>query len=352
MIQNNVYPPQIILAIETSCDETACALMTNGVLVDERVYSQWRRHAAYGGVVPELASRDHLRRLLPMIDDLLTSRQIHPTHIAYTRGPGLASALLTGATIANALAFAWNLPVIAVNHISGHILSPFIASPDFAYPYLALLITGGHTQMWQVNSATVFDLLGETLDDAAGEAFDKTAVLLNLGYPGGAKLEKLAANGDDSCFALPSPAQKNLNFSFSGLKTTVRRLIEQHPQNDANIAASFQKTVAEGLARQVARALHERQLTRLAVVGGVAQNHTVWNLLQQQCDKDKVHLCRPNLRHCGDNAAMIAMAAFLQHSPPPATATATITDSRYSFDINPRWQPTAAVLPSQKHGGR
>ena len=211
---------KIIFAVETSCDETACALYgTKSGLLGERLYSQWRRHAAYGGVVPELASRDHLRRLLPLCDELLRRAGARPTLVAYTRGPGLAGALLAGAATAQTLAVAWRLPVVGVNHLEGHLLSPLLlrVPPDF--PYVALLVSGGHSQLWLVRGRGRYFLLGETFDDSAGEAFDKVAVLLGLKYPGGAALEKLAATSTGGGDArLPSPAQREFDFSFSGVK--------------------------------------------------------------------------------------------------------------------------------------
>lgn len=364
-------PPaeSVILAIETSCDETACAVWADGRIVGERVYSQWRRHRQFDGVVPELASRDHLRRLLPLVAELLRECERRPTCIAYTAGPGLAGALLAGATAANALAFAWDIPAIAVDHLTGHLLSPLL-SRDFAFPYVALLASGGHTQLWSVQAADNFTLLGATLDDAAGEAFDKTAILLGLGYPGGAALEKLAQKGNAGRFTLPSPAQKDLNFSFSGLKTAVRRLVEQEldakpartssktgqvpnkflgdrgaakhssakhqiaaadPETTqsvkADIAAAFQQAAAMGLAEQSARALEQTGFSRLAAVGGAAQNNTVWQQLQLQCPDADLH--RPSPAHCGDNAAMIALAAA--KLPVPAHQT-------YAFSVHPRFE--------------
>ena len=316
----------IILAVETSCDETACAILAGGRIIGERVYSQWRRHRQFGGVVPEIASRDHLRRLLPLIAGLLKECGVKPSQIAYTAGPGLAGALLAGATVANALAFAWRIPAIPVNHLTGHLLSPLLSRPDFAFPYIALLVSGGHTQLWEVRAADDFHLLGATLDDAAGEAFDKTAVLLGLGYPGGAALEKCAAGGDLNRFSLPSPAQKKLNFSFSGLKTAVRRLIEREPAAAADIAAAFQRAAAAGLATQAAKAIAQSGISRLAAVGGVAQNNEVWAHLQ----KLPADTHRPPPAHCGDNAAMIALAAFLSPSKFPQTG---------AFTINPRILP-------------
>ena len=325
--QNPAHSP-VILAVETSCDETACAVWADGKITGERVYSQWRRHRPFGGVVPELASRDHLRRLLPLLSELLDECGKKPDYLAYTAGPGLAGALLAGATTANALAFAWQIPALAVNHLTGHILSPLLSRPGFAFPYIALLISGGHTQLWRAKAADNLELLGETLDDAAGEAFDKTAVLLGLEYPGGAKLEKLAAKGELGKFSLPSPAQKNLDFSFSGLKSAARRLAEKHPHCGADIAAAFQAAAAEGLAKQAARALQKTGANRIAVVGGAAQNNTVWRALQKHCAGAEVR--RPKPAHCGDNAAMIALAAALAPKKPP---------SNYAFNIYPRWRP-------------
>ncbi|MDM5147707.1 tRNA (adenosine(37)-N6)-threonylcarbamoyltransferase complex transferase subunit TsaD [Candidatus Persebacteraceae bacterium Df01] len=322
---------KVILAFETSCDETACALYSKQRgLLGERVYSQWRRHRPYGGVVPELASRDHLRRALPLVDDLLKTTNVRPTKIAYTRGPGLASALLAGATVASGLAFTWGLPLVGVNHLAGHLLSPLLSNPHFAFPYLALLVSGGHTQLWQVKSPDSLLLLGETLDDAAGEAFDKTAVLLDLGYPGGGALEKLAATGNTERFSLPSPAQPNCQFSFSGLKTAVRRLAAKQDCDDdavrADIAASFQATVARGLARQVSQAIEKLGAERLAIVGGVAQNKYVQNTLQAVCAAKNTELCSPLPMHCGDNAAMIALAAAFQ---------SISSDHEYRFGVEP-----------------
>ena len=274
----------VFFALETSCDETACALFdTARGLLGERVFSQWRRHAAYGGVVPELASRDHLRRLLPLIDDLLRG-QPRPTAVAYTAGPGLASALLTGAATAQALAFAWELPVVAVNHLTGHLLSPLLLPDPPPFPYVALLVSGGHTQLWQVESGNTQHLLGATLDDAAGEAFDKSAVLLGLGYPGGARLERLAAKGDAAALTLPSPAQGKCDFSFSGLKTAVRRATEAEQHTAADIAAVFQQAAAAGLARQFGNAIRRCKVGQAVVVGGVAQNRHLQRVLKETAE--------------------------------------------------------------------
>lgn len=326
---------QVILAVETSCDETACAVMADGRIAGELVHSQRRTHSAFGGVVPELASRDHLRRLPPMIA-ALEKKCGPPTCYAYTRGPGLASALLAGAAVVNALAFARGVPVIAVNHLAGHVLSPLLSRPDFAFPYVALLVSGGHTQLWEAQAADRLVLLGQTLDDAAGEAFDKTAILLGLNYPGGARLERLAVWGNPDRFELPSPAQPDLNFSFSGLKTAVRRLAEKHPRARSDIAAAFQRAAAQGLAAQAACALRQMGLSRLAVVGGVAQNGQVWAHLQRACPAADLH--RPQPAHCGDNAAMIALAARLRPIPSP---------DDYAFTVDPRWQPNESLCSKE-----
>ena len=323
---------KIIFAVETSCDETACALYgTKSGLLGERLYSQWRRHAAYGGVVPELASRDHLRRLLPLCDELLRRAGARPTLVAYTRGPGLAGALLAGAATAQTLAVAWRLPVVGVNHLEGHLLSPLLlrVPPDF--PYVALLVSGGHSQLWLVRGRGRYFLLGETFDDSAGEAFDKVAVLLGLKYPGGAALEKLAATSTGGGDArLPSPAQREFDFSFSGLKTAAGRLVGVHPP--ADIAAAFQRAAAEGLARQAKNALRRAGMSRLAAVGGVAQNAFVAARLRDAAESCGGTLWRPPLRHCGDNAAMIAVAAAHQEGGAPG-----------GFDVLPRWRPKSVA---------
>ena len=342
-----------ILAIETSCDETACAIWAEGRICGERVHLQ--RHADFGGVVPEMASRAHCRHLLPLVAELLSETNITPTHIAYTRGPGLSGALLTGAATACALAFARQIPALPINHLTGHLLSPHLSADDFAFPYLALLISGGHTQLWEVQSPLDFRILGATLDDAAGEAFDKTAVLLGLNYPGGAALEALANGGAADSVALPSPVQPQLNFSFSGLKTAVRRHIERTAADNTktdgestrwrtDIAASFQHVVAEGLGKQSAAACRQTAISRLAVVGGVAQNHAVWQALEKHCGTQSVigaRLHRPHPKHCGDNAAMIAQAAAMQLQAKEAAGIAADTNDDYAFDVAPRWLETA-----------
>lgn len=322
----------VILALETSCDETAAAVYVRGKgIIAEKVRSQSARHKPYGGVVPELAARDHLRALLPMTDSLLKQTDVKLSHIAYTAGPGLAGALFAGAAFACAYAFARDLPPVAVNHLEGHLLSPLLADPCLPFPYTALLISGGHTQLWRVIAARKYQLLGATMDDSAGEALDKTALLLDAGM-NGADLEKLATKGDSQKFRLPSPAQKDLQFSFSGIKTAARRLRQKHPQNNADIAAVMQYAVAEGLAKQSRRALLQTGDKVFAAVGGVAQNKTIQDKLSQAAAQSGARLITPHIRHCGDNAAMIALAAdyIIKEKKPK---------KEYAFCINPRWQP-------------
>lgn len=324
----------IILAIETSCDETACALYDRPqqTLVGEWVRSQ-AQHRAYGGVVPELAARDHLAHLLPAIDELLRAapapNATRPAAIAYTAGPGLAAALLLGASLANALAFAWNIPAIAVSHLDGHIASPRLRYPNLPYPHLCLLVSGGHTQLWRVNGVGEHTRLGSTLDDAAGEAFDKVAVLLGLGYPGGARLEQLAKNGNPAAIQFSSPAQGDYDFSFSGLKTAVMRRVT-HPAESkltpADIAAGFQAVVAAGLAQQVQKAMQAHNITHLTAVGGVARNNTIAAALRAAAHAQGGQFYRPHAKHCSDNAAMVALAAAHMQAQP----------ATYAYTINPK----------------
>lgn len=241
----------LVLGIETSCDETGIALFdTQDGLLSHALHSQIAMHSEYGGVVPELASRDHIRRILPLIQQTLFSanRSLNQINaVAYTLGPGLAGALLVGASVGSALSYALNIPAIGIHHLEGHLLSPLLSTPAPTFPFVALLVSGGHTQLMRVNSIGQYELLGETVDDAAGEAFDKTAKLLGLGYPGGAALSKLAQQGQSGRFKLPRPMLNsgNLNFSFSGLKTAVLTLTNKHQltqQTLADIALAFQKS--------------------------------------------------------------------------------------------------------------
>lgn len=309
-----------ILGIETSCDETAVAIYSqhDGLLAN-CIYTQ-TSHQQYGGVVPELASRDHVLKLAPMISEALADANLSADQIdgvAYTAYPGLVGALLVGATLAKGLGYAWQVPTLAVHHMEGHLLAPMLEinnRPE--YPFIALLVSGGHTQLYDVSGVGCYQLLGESLDDAAGEAFDKTAKLLGMPYPGGPELAKLADQGNDSAFNFPRPmlSQPGLNFSFSGLKTAVAQLVWQHPDMDdlmrADIAASFQQAVVEVLVEKCRRALAQCQRDSLVVAGGVSANRSLQTALKNICAPARVFL--PPASCCTDNAAMIAYAG-LQH---------------------------------------
>jgi N6-L-threonylcarbamoyladenine synthase len=336
----------LILGIETSCDETGIALYDSdaGLLADV-LHSQVDLHATYGGVVPELASRDHVRRLLPLLAQALAraGRRVEDIdRIAYTRGPGLGGALLVGASVAAGLGLALGRPVAGIHHLEGHLLSPLLAEPRPAFPFVALLVSGGHTQLMQVDGVGSYALLGETVDDAAGEAFDKTASLLGLGYPGGPALAKLAETGNAARYKLPRPmiASGDLDFSFSGLKTavlTLVRRIEPGAQDKADLAASFQAAVVDVLAAKCLAALAQASVNRLVVAGGVGANSALRSRLAREVGAigAVVHFPPPAL--CTDNGAMIAFAAALR-------AGGGTPGSR-SFDILPRW-PLASLAPA------
>lgn len=304
---------QSILGIETSCDETGVAIFDpeQGLLAD-LVYTQ-ADHAAYGGVVPELASRDHIRKLPGMIRQALDQASLAATDlagVAYTAGPGLAGALLVGASVAVGLATAANLPAIAVHHMEGHLLSPMLEAESPEFPFIALLVSGGHTMLVEVTGIGQYRLLGETLDDAAGEAFDKTARLLGLGYPGGPEVARLAATGQANRFDFPRPMtnRPGLDFSFSGLKTHTRQLIrqcqaEQADRHFPDIAAGFERAVVDTLVIKCTRALKERRLERLVIAGGVSANTRLRTALDTALP-GQVYYPRPSL--CTDNGAMIA----------------------------------------------
>jgi len=304
---------QTLLGIETSCDETGVALYRHGEgIVAELIYTQ-AEHAAYGGVVPELASRDHVRKLPGMIRELLDRAGQSPTDlaaIAYTAGPGLAGALLVGASTGVAMAHALKIPAIAVHHMEGHLLSPLLEDPAPAIPFVALLVSGGHTMLVEVAGLGEYRLLGETLDDAAGEAFDKTARLLGLSYPGGPEVARLAEQGDRNRFDFPRPMVKRpgLDFSFSGLKTHTRELIARRPSEDhADIAAGFELAVVDTLVIKCRRALKATRLERLVVAGGVSANARLRSALDAALP-GQVFYPPPSL--CTDNGAMIAFAGW------------------------------------------
>ncbi len=310
-----------VLGIETSCDETGVAVYhpQKGLLA-HRLYSQAKLHAPYGGVVPELASRDHIRKLTPLILETLAEADLTPGElggIAYTAGPGLIGALLVGACLGHSLAFALNVPAVAVHHLEGHLLAPLLDHPKLSPPFLALLVSGGHTQLIQVEALGVYRVLGESIDDAVGEAFDKVAKMLGLGYPGGPALERLAEEGQAGRFRFPRPMtdRPGLDFSFSGLKTQVMNTLartEKSAQDLADIAYAFQEAVAETLALKCQRALHQTGLKQLVAAGGVCANRTVRERLKAVTAQENASLFLPRLEFCTDNGAMIAFTGCLR----------------------------------------
>jgi len=341
-----------ILGIESSCDETGVALVEvigNAVprLRAHALHSQVDMHEAYGGVVPELASRDHIRRVLPLAQQVMSTASASLAdidHVAYTRGPGLAGALLVGAGVACALAAALRRPAIGVHHLEGHLLSPFLSADPPTFPFIALLVSGGHTQLMRVQDAGRYELLGETIDDAAGEAFDKSAKLLGLGYPGGPALARMAEFGDASCFELPRPLLHSgtLDFSFAGLKTAVRTQVMKLgsnvcEQDKANLAAATQQAIVDVLVRKSLQALRETGCRRIVVAGGVGANSRLREQMNAECAKRQVRVHYPELALCTDNGAMIALAAAMRLQRGTA---GTSTD--YAFNVLPRWPLVAA----------
>ena len=305
-----------VLGIETSCDETGVAIYhTEQGLINHLLYSQVEMHSEYGGVVPELASRDHIRKLVPLIKQSLQESRLKSTDIngiAYTAGPGLMGALLVGAATARSLAWAWQIPAIGVHHMEGHLLAPMLEENPPEFPFIALLISGGHTLLVRVEGIGHYQLLGESLDDAAGEAFDKTAKMLGLGYPGGPKLSALAEHGKPQIkFPRPMTDRPGLDFSFSGLKTFTLNTInasEKTGQDKANVAAAFEQAVAETLSIKCKRALQQTGLKRLVVAGGVSANKQIRTYLTEMAAKERAQIYFPRLEFCTDNGAMIAYA--------------------------------------------
>ena len=340
-----------IIGIETSCDETGVALVRapgndRPVLGGQALHSQIDLHAPYGGVVPELASRDHIRRVLPLLRQVLAEADtaLHDVDaIAYTRGPGLAGALLVGAGIACSIAAALSRPAMGVHHLEGHLLSPFLSADPPAFPFVALLVSGGHTQLLRVTDVGRYELLGDTIDDAAGEAFDKSAKLLGLGYPGGPALARLAEFGDPHAYALPRPLlnRQSLDFSFAGLKTAVRnhaaRLDSTCEQARADLAAATQEAIVDVLVRKSIAALEATGLERLVVAGGVGANASLRERLVRECEKRQVRVFFPELALCTDNGAMIALAAAMR-----LQRGIGATSNGHAFDVLPRWSLTAA----------
>ena len=341
----------IVLGFESSCDETGVAVVdasgrSTPRLLAHALHSQIDMHQAYGGVVPELASRDHIQRVLPLTRQVLTEAGLALNDVdvvAYTRGPGLAGALLVGAGVACAMAAAIGNPVIGVHHLEGHLLSPFLSADSPEFPFVALLVSGGHTQLMRVDRVGSYDLLGESIDDAAGEAFDKSAKLMGLPYPGGPHLAKLAEQGDAAAFKLPRPLlhSGNLDFSFAGLKTAVmtqaRKLGDDLGARKADLAASTQAAIVDVLVKKSMSAIAQTGLKRLVVAGGVGANALLRRQLNAACSQRNIRVHYPELALCTDNGAMIALAAGMR-----LQAGLETLQSGYRFDVKPRW-PLAEV---------
>jgi N6-L-threonylcarbamoyladenine synthase len=340
----------IVLGVESSCDETGLALYdTRQGLLAHALHSQVEMHAEYGGVVPELASRDHIRRVLPLTESVLktankTLKDIDA--IAYTQGPGLSGALLVGTSFAESLAFSLQIPTINVHHLEGHLLAPLLEANPPAFPFVALLVSGGHSQLMRVDGIGEYELLGDTLDDAAGEAFDKTAKLLGLGYPGGPALSKLAQSGK-ARFKLPRPLLNSgdLNFSFSGLKTAVLTLVNQHQPLDAtttaDIAWEFQEAVTEILTLKCMTALRETGLDNLVVSGGVGANSKLREKLNAATKRKLCKVSYPRLEFCTDNGAMIAFAGAMRLKAMHGNG-----NKNYGFSVRPRWDLAELQKPA------
>ncbi len=335
----------IILGIESSCDETGVAVYCSdrGLLAHE-LHSQVDLHAVYGGVVPEIASRDHLRRLLPLIRQALAGAGIQrPDLIAYTAGPGLVGALMVGGGVANGLGLAWDCPVVPVHHMEGHLLAPMLEETSPEFPFLALLVSGGHTMLVAVAGLGDYELLGTTLDDAVGEAFDKTAKLLGLGYPGGPALARLAEGGDDEAVALPRPMvnKPGFDFSFSGLKTAVMLEVRKaeaagdFEARRADLAASFQRAAVDTLVTRSLQAARNKGLQRIVVAGGVGANRLLRSEMARRFDGDVQY---PRMEFCTDNGAMIAVAGALR---------AAQGSSANEIRAQPRWPLDSLVPPGE-----
>ena len=331
-----------VLGIETSCDETGIALYCpERGLLGQALHSQIAMHERYGGVVPELASRDHIRRVLPLTRQVLEQAGVDASAIdaiAYTEGPGLAGALLVGAGIGTSMAFALGIPAIGVHHLEGHLLAPLLSTDRPAFPFVALLVSGGHTQLMRVEGVGRYEILGETIDDAAGEAFDKSAKLMGLGYPGGPALSRLAEQGDAKAFKLPRPLlhSGDLDFSFAGLKTAVltqaKKLGDELAARKADLAASTQAAIVEVLVRKTLAAIDRTGMRRVVVAGGVGANRLLREQLDAACAARRVRVHYPELHLCTDNGAMIAMAAAMRLQSGRQQA-----NRDYAFDVKPRW---------------
>lgn len=333
-----------ILGIETSCDETGVAIYDEQQgLMSHQLYSQVKLHADYGGVVPELASRDHVRKLLPLIQQTLVESNSKPSDIdgvAFTKGPGLVGALLVGSSVARSLAYAWRVPAVGVHHMEGHLLAPMLDEPAPSFPFIALLVSGGHSMLVSVKGIGQYQILGESVDDAAGEAFDKTAKLLDLDYPGGPLLAKLAESGEAGHYKFPRPMtdRPGLDFSFSGLKTFAANTIraaDNAPQTRANIAFAFQEAVVDTLVIKCRRALKQTGLKRLVIAGGVSANTQLRNALQEMMVKLKGEVFYPRMEFCTDNGAMIAYAGMQRLKAGEIEPLASKAQPRWSLESLP-----------------
>ncbi len=331
-----------VLGIETSCDETGVAIYDDSQgLLSHKLYSQVTMHAEFGGVVPELASRDHIRKLIPLIEEAFREAKLEKGDVdgvAYTSGPGLIGALMVGASFGRSLAHAWGVPALGVHHMEGHLLAPMLEHAPPPFPFVALLVSGGHTMLVDVAGVGEYELLGESLDDAAGEAFDKTAKMMGLPYPGGPMLSKIAEQGEPGRFVFPRPMvdRPGMDFSFSGLKTAVRNAIAAEAVNEtveqqtmADIAYGFQEAVVETLVIKCRRALKHTGHKSLVIAGGVSANSQLRKRLDELATSMKSQLYYPRLEFCTDNGAMIAYAGLQrlkagEHSP-------------LSIDVKPRW---------------
>lgn len=328
-----------ILGIETSCDETGVAIYDSDQgLLAHMLHSQAKLHAQYGGVVPELASRDHIQHLIPLIEQILAQAKVPQesiSAIAYTQGPGLVGALLVGAAFAKSLAYAWQIPALGIHHMEGHLLAPFLEEKHPSFPFLALLVSGGHTQLIQVEDIGKYIMLGESIDDAAGEAFDKTAKLLGLEYPGGPLLAKLAEQGTPGKFHFPRPMldRPGLDFSFSGLKTQALNTIQETeltPQNKADLAWAFEDAIVDTLIKKTARAIKQSGLSELAISGGVSANKTLRARITAFASENNIQVYYPKLEFCTDNGAMIAYAGYERFKR-------GFSDPTWEVSVKPRW---------------
>ena len=338
-----------VLGIETSCDETGVAIYdTERGLLGDALYSQVALHAEFGGVVPELASRDHVRKLLPLLKEVMATSDSTPADIegiAYTSGPGLIGALMVGAAFAKSLAMAWDVPSLGIHHMEGHLLAPMLEDNPPKFPFVALLVSGGHTQLVDVEGVGYYRLLGESVDDAAGEAFDKTAKMLGLNYPGGPEVAKLATQGKLGRFVFPRPMvnRPGLDFSFSGLKTYTRNTIADHTKNDkldeqtrADIALAFEQAVVETLKIKCERALKETGYNTLVIAGGVSANQRLRTGLQKMIEKrDGRQLFYARPEYCTDNGAMIALAGCLRLAAGQREDMQVICRPRWPMDTLP-----------------